>query len=180
MKKKKQHLIIEITLVLSIIFLIGCTENTEKNGSNNLQYLNEEYSFGLNPPEGWFVDENSSLIIVNFYIPAGKSVASLSVMKPVTLKNGETLKNLTEQALEEYPTLMENFTLISSNERTINGMNAYEIVYNFSQGNYTFVRKEVPIQKNDKIFTILYSIIQSSYNTFEDVVYLSIDSFTIT
>jgi hypothetical protein len=181
MKKEKQHLVIEITLVLSIIFLIGCTQNTEKNGSNNLQYLNEEYGFGLNPPEGWTItNESTPFTAVYFYIIVEKSIINLVIMEPVTLKNGETLSNLTEQALKEYPNYMKNFTLISSNERTINDMNAYEIVYNFTQDNHTYTRKQVMIQNNNEYFTIMYSAIQSSYNIYNDVVEQSINSFTIT
>lgn len=182
----KKPLIAVITLVLIAVGLSGCTEDgntgdtgTEGNKSSSLGYSNQEYGFGLNPPNGWSVDEDSLFGIVRFHHSTNQSTINLYVLEPTPLGPGGTLDDAVNNVLNTYPMYMENFTLISSNTGTVNGMDAHEIVYTITSGSYLMKNKQVMIEANDMVFSIWYSAIQSSYDTYTAVVGQSIQSFTV-
>jgi hypothetical protein len=175
MKKKKQLKIFGFTLALVMIALSGCTQEDNKN---NLSYVNQEFGFGLNPPLGWTQTENTQ-DLAKFICPDQNDYpVNLGIKTPIE-SNG-TLNNVVEQLIEYYSNVsFKNFLLLSSEPRTINGLNAYEMVYSEGQEPYMLQHKQVLFEKNNKIYSLTYISLVSTYDRYISVVDQSINSFTI-
>jgi len=76
-------------------------------------------------------------------------------------------------------TSFKNFLLISSEPKTINGINAYEMVYSEGQEPYMLQHKQVLFEKNEKIYSLTYISLASTFDTYISVVDQSINSFTL-
>lgn len=174
---KTKLLIVVITLVFLAVGLSGCTQEDALSG---LGYINRNYSFGLNPPAGWTVDENDPFgAIVRFYGPIDEEGVNIGITGP-SLLDGETLSSVVAQTITTYESLFTNFSLISSDSRTVNSMNAYELVYTFTQGTFQLKQKQVAIEKDNKALVLTYSALLSSYDTYLSVFEQSLSSLVIT
>ena len=172
---KKQLLIIGITLVLLAIGLSGCTD-TQDDMLSGLGYVNEEYGFGLNPPEGWAVQDlsNDYSVFVYFLGPTEDDFQVNMFISNSTLDIGETLSGITEEFIETFSG-DPNFTLILNNERIVNGMNAYEIKYTSN----ILKQNIVMVEKNKLILVIIYSALESTYDNYSSVFEESINSLVV-
>jgi hypothetical protein len=174
---KKQLIIVGIMLVLLAVGLSGCTQEDKLK---DLSYKNTQYGFGLNSPAGWTTDENDQYGVVRFYGPTENNFAvNLGVTEPSTMNESETLSSGIEQVLAYLPTILTNFSLISNNAITVNGMNAQEITYTFAQGIYSLQGKQVYIEKSKIVYCLTYTALLDTYNTYLSVIDQSINSFTI-
>jgi hypothetical protein len=175
MQKKKQLKIFGLILVLVAIALSGCTQEDNKN---NLSYVNQEFGFGLNPPAGWNQSENT-LDLVKFFCPDQNDYpVNLGIKTPIL--SNETLNSVVEQLIEYYSnTSFKNFSLLSSDPKTINGINAFEMVYSEGQEPYMLQHKQVLFEENNQIFSLTYTSLVSTYDRYISVVDQSINSFTI-
>lgn len=177
-RMKKQLIIVGIALVLIVVGLSGCTEEDALSG---LGYVNREYGFGINPPEGWTINESSSIAgtIVKFETPInGDDYALFVIGTPTYLFTGETLSELIDLMIENYNISFTNFSLISKNSRTINGMDAYEFVYVFDR-TLTVKQKEIVIEENpENVHLLIYNASPDSYDKYISMIDQSVDSFT--
>ena len=176
---KNKIIVVGMMLVLVAIYLGGCIQ--QQDPLKGLGYVNKQYGFGLNPPEGWTTDENDQFgAVVRFDSPIENSSAvNLGITKSYTLNASETLNIVVEQLLAQYPVVITNFTLVSNSARTVNGMNAHEIIYTFVQGIYALKGRQVIIEKNKKVFFLTYTALPDRYDIYNSVVEQSINSFTI-
>jgi hypothetical protein len=154
--------------------LCGCTQENE----NNSYYINQQYGFQIIPPTNWTVSENT-LDTVKFFCPDQNDYQiNLAIKPPIT--SNETVEVLGNQLIERYSeSLFKNFTLFSKTQKTINGLNAYEIVFSEGQLPYMLEHKQVLFEKNDKVFSVIYTTLVYKYDTYIDVVDQSINTFTI-
>ena len=160
MKKEAIGLLIAV-LLLTVVFS-GCFE--ENNPSEGLKYVNKEFGFGFNPPEGW----NSTPIVTNdsiYFHPLDRdpSIASsepyiaLIISKPNVYNENETLYSYGENIIKssfyshtyEIPSYNSNtyetsnatvnYTVnnLTGKNATINGNPAYEIFCNSTTAIYT-------------------------------------------
>ena len=172
-------------VILGIFLLTGSidiTTNAEESNVSNSGYFNEEYGFVLNPPEDWIIDDPDLLgSIVRFYGPTeDEFTMNLGIDKIFASEAGETLNSFVEQQIIAlYPDLFTDFSIVSSKTRTINGMNAYEIVYTFTQDSSGIKQKQILIEKNDVIYTLIYSASPNSYDSYVSVIEPSVNSFTV-
>ncbi len=121
-------------LLLAIVFS-GCFE---KESLKDLKYVNEEFGFEFNPPEGWNRSDNVAPgKMASFY--TSQDLAVLGISEPYFLKENESLytygKNLTGSyytRTEEFTNVTVNFTIYNLNTKnaTINGMSVFEIFIN--------------------------------------------------
>jgi hypothetical protein len=81
--------------------------------------------------------------------------------------------------VEFYPTYFTNFVEISNSSLTINGMNAHNLVYTATQGEFNIKQKQVFIEKNRKTFTISFTTSIDSYDDYVNIFDGSMGSFTI-
>ncbi len=179
---KKQFLIIGMTLAMIAIGLSGCTEEDklEEDSLNDLNYSNEEFGFGLNPPEGWTISEDYVYgVSVLFYGPMEDGPPNLEISVPTMLGSGETLQSTAEESIEMYDGIYVNFSLISSNAITINSMNAYEFVYTLEDV-FSSKEKMIFVETNSgTFFKIHFVATQTAYDTYVSIVDQSISSFTM-
>jgi len=180
----KQIVAVGIILILFAVGLSGCTQEDALSG---LGYSNRYYGFGLNPPKGWTVQgkNTSSATVASFLCSsASESEVKIIIFEPATL-DGETLDSGVELTLGFYSNALPNYSLISENARSVNGMNAYEIVFNCTNCFYVeneeleIKIKEVFVEKNGMVFIIHYSATPDAYDTYLSIVEQSINSFTI-
>jgi len=174
----KKILFLSMTLVMIAIILSGCSEND--NALSGLTYQNSQYEFGLNPPEGWTTDENDATDAVRFYGPTLNEFAvNFGVSEPLSMSAGETLPGIYQIILETYENELENFTHISNQSRTVNGMSAYEIEYSYTMFGFDIFGKQVLVEKNRKIAMLTYSALETSYETYLTDFEQSLGSFTM-
>ena len=188
MEMKKKLFFISISIILLALVFSGCTDNNNNsdNGGTDsaldgLSYINTDYTpnFGMNYPDGWTVNENDQFGPVRFY---GDTIngfqVNLGITEPIPL-DGETLTSVASQMEEGYPEMFTNYTYVSSKTFTINGMDSYELIYTFSQGNYDVKGKQVLIEKNEVVYFLTFTAGVDSFNDYIDVVDDSISSFKI-
>ncbi len=172
---KLQIGIIGITLLLIVVSQSRCIE-AQDDVFTDLEYSNTEYGFGINPPEGWTVQETGGGlgIIVMFLGPTEDNFNINMVISSDTLETGETLSILADEFIDLYE-VNENFTLILSGETTVNDMNAYEIEYTMN----ILKQKMVMVEKNNKILILVYSALETSYDNYIAVFEESVNSLII-
>lgn len=162
----KNKIIVGITLVLLVIGLSGCTQQ-EEDPLKGLGYVNNQHGFGMNPPEGWTTDTSGAMgLIVVFYAPINDDIRENINVLVDTLPSGFNLSSYADSAKSQASNYLTNCTLISSNTRTVNGMNAYEYVYTYTQGIYALEGKQVIVEKNSKLIILTYTANTDDYNTY--------------
>jgi hypothetical protein len=175
MKKIKQFILFGCMLILIATVLSGCTQ---ENNHQNLSYINQEYGFELIPPEGWTVNENTQDPVKFFCPDQNDYQVNLAIKKPIL--SNETLNTAVEQLIGYYTeSYFKNFSLISSKPMTINDLDAYEIVFSEGREPYLLQHKQVFFEKNKKIYSIVYTSLVTTFDTYISVVDQSINSFTI-
>lgn len=164
-----------ILLMLFTVAISGCMDEGNKP---TLGYVNEEYGFGLNPPEGWIVNEQT-YDPVKFFCPDQNDYqVHIVINRPVNLN--QTLEEIANELLERYEeSYFKNFSLISRTPRTINNMSAYELVYTEGKEPNMLQHKQILYQKDEIVFTLTYNSLVRTYDTYISVVDESIDSFMI-
>ena len=126
---KKNFVIIVIATLLICVGLSGCFDDNRPDNSalNNLGYSNTLYGFGLNPPDGWTVDESNPDIIVAFMDPTFENGTVNIAIAAGQLETGETLYDSAMGLMIQYlDTYLGEYTINSVTNRTINGMNAMD------------------------------------------------------
>lgn len=150
----------------------------QEDALNNLDYINSEYGFGLNSPNGWALGEASTGGIVRYethseeeyLISFDVTVAPCLPEQSLELFGGELL-----QLFEANP----NCSIISNNNRIINGRNAYEMVVVMAFDTMDVKQKYVLMKKDTNVFTQLYSAPLQLYDAYLSAVEESIRSFTL-
>jgi len=95
--------------------------------------------------------------------------------------DNQSLKEHATEKIEIYSKLLfTNMSFISNTTTTINGMNAYVSIFTgiWSDARL-YKQKHVYVEKNDIVFNLIYSALESLYDEYIPVVDQSIDSFTI-
>lgn len=177
----KSFLIIGVAVLLISVGLCGCFGTTQDDRLSGLGYSNTYYGIGINPPAGWSVLENDPYgAIVRFYEPVEEGMnINLGVNGPGALYTGQTLNSAVEEIIETYTDLFNNFTLLLSNSRTVNGMNAHEIIYTLTQDDIQLKHKMVCVEKNGKVYILTYGATVNSYDDYLSIVEESINSLVI-
>jgi hypothetical protein len=174
MQRNNRSQLVGFILVLIVIVVSGCTQ---ENSQPSFGYVNEEYGFGLNPPQNWTINENSQ-DLVKFMCPDHHDYQINFGIKAPVVMNG-TLSNVTDQLITYYNNHFKNFVLISRELTTINGVDASEIVLSEGLEPNMLQHKQALIEKNGKIYSLTYIALVVDYNTYISVIDQSIQSFTI-
>lgn len=169
---------IKVVLIVCIFLLIlslsGCTQI-----DIDREYINTEYGFALNPPEGWNVTENVTEAVGAYFSPPLRNDVCLNISKPYRLDIGLALSVFADDIEEQYPEIVDNFTVVYRDWRDIEGLTAYEIVYTYDE-DYTSIKAiQVAVVKSRTVFLISFTATNESYDEFISPVNQSIDSFKI-
>jgi hypothetical protein len=179
---KKYFLTVVLMFVLIHLLLSGCFEPEVSDQLKGLGYVNTDYKqdFGFDPPENWIKDENDPTDLVRFYGPTiDDFTINLGINEPGALGSGETLSSLIQDIEENYPKIFTNFSMLSSNGTTINGMQSHEIICTYAMGVYDLKNKQVLIMKNDIVYVLTFTARQTSFDDYESIVDESISTFMV-
>ena len=177
---KKIFVIVVIATFLICVGFSGCFDGKDDNALNNLGYSNTLYGFGLNPPEGWTIDESNPDIIVSFIGPTYENGTVNIRIAAGQLETGMTLYDSAMDLMIQYlDTYFGEYTINSITNRTINDMNAFEIIYTIIQNEVQVKQKQVWIEKSRKTLILSYSAISDVFDTYDTVFEESLSSVVI-
>jgi hypothetical protein len=163
----KKQLIVVVAVLLISVGLCGCFGLNQEDELSGLGYSNTEFGFGLNPPAGWTKDTSGTLgLIVIFYAPIDDDFAENINAVSDILPSGTSLSSYVDTTIDYLNDYLTDYNLISSNPRTVNGMNAYEYEYNYTQVIYNIKAKQVIVEKNSKIIALTYTAEIDDYDTY--------------
>ncbi|MEM3759644.1 MAG: DcrB-related protein [Candidatus Bathyarchaeia archaeon] len=138
-------------------------------------YTNNKYGFSIEPPSGWSVIE-----------PSWATVAVIGPTEHGFTVNVNIQVETTSMSLNEYISAsrqqlqnLEDFYEISEGSRTINNVNAYEIVYTWTYSGITVQQKQVWLVKGGKAFVITYSAAPATYSKYLPAFESSLQTFKI-
>jgi hypothetical protein len=157
--------IVVILTALAIFVLINTVQ----------AYTNNKYGFSIEPPAGWSVVE-----------PSWAAVAFIGPTEYGFTVNVNIQVETTSASLSEYVSLaksqlrnLEDFYEISEGPRTINNVNAYEIVYTWTYSGRTIQQKQVYLVKGGKAFVITYTASLDTYSKYLPTFESSLQTFKI-
>jgi len=163
---KNYFKIIILAVIIIIIVIIVAYASTmvwysyeeDDNGLSNLGYINNEYGFGLNPPAGWTKDRSGAFgLIVIFYSPTEDDFADNINVISDSLDGYSSLTSYMDLAISQSYDMYTDYSVLDSGLTTVNGMNAYELVYTNNQGIYDLKGKQYVVEKNSKLIILTYS-----------------------
>ena len=140
-------------------------------------YNNEKYRFSMQPPRGWEVvgsglREGTAVV---FWGPKDKVFAPnifIAVMDAT-----DTLEGCVSMAKQQLPLILTNYRLVSERSRVIGGLDAYELVYNYTKGVFHLKGKRVFLFKNKKEYMISFTVLQDNYEEYLLVFESSVETF---
>jgi len=189
-----------ISVILIVIFISGILiyfiPNIQKSMAlDSLEYSNYYYGWGFNPPDGWSggtVSQGGNLPSAHatFY-PSGHNTSEVSLdIYGCSIGESPNLENIAKDRLDSFEDISwhkytSNFSLISHGSRTINGMDAYEIIYYWESipekdTNITKIKqKDIFIKKGETLVCVYYISLSDYYDLFDSVVEKSLKLFAI-
>ena len=188
--KKNIITVVGVIFVIIIVVATGSYFITLEKQENSflpyLKYSNEVGEFGLNPPEGWTVREDNNpepSVIVELPTSLESKeylyfvVRVYDTLDQLSYSNKEYLDFYVNEYLNYFTNFDdENYTLISHNERSINNMEAYEFIIIYDD---LMKEKEILVEKNSRIFQIIYRGPPELYDTYESIFEQSMNTLVI-
>jgi len=184
-KKPKKMLVIILTIIIvavaiaSIIIVFGGFLEDELS---HLGYSNREYGFGFNPPDGWIKLENYEGMVVSFSSPLDNSFDTYCETFGVNIEQLYglvTLEQYKELAVNALEILIPEFNLTGSNETTIAGNPAYELVYTVNMDGNRMKNKQILTIKNNIAYIFTFSAEEDRYSDYLGTINGVINSFQI-
>ena len=141
-------------------------------------YTSEEYNFSIDPPSGWTVDDTTTGAAVFFYGPTegGFRVnVNIQVESLPTTMTVEQYASAGEEQLQSF----DNYELVSEGARVINEVEAYELVFTFTDLGIDIKEKQVCVVVDKKGFIITYAASPTTYQKYLSAFESSVETFTI-
>jgi hypothetical protein len=173
---KKQVMLFGIVALLVCIEFSGCQQETAPNN----EYRNTKYGYGFTPTTEWKFDAaNSTDDNVIFHIGTTRSV---NFLKPFNLS--VSMEWVRRTVVYNYSNFYTNFSLLSTNETIINGMDVYWLLFYgcSSADNPTFscvVGKDFLIEKNGLVYQIRFRCPATDFKEEDSIVEQGISTFTV-
>ena len=160
--------------IFVMLLICGCLERQLTSS-----YINEEYGIGINPPEGWVLQNNTLEKWVAIWTPSDNSSTSLSIAPPYRLDEGLALSVFADDIEENYPESFTNFSTLDRDWLTIGGLTAYEIVYSYAHNGFLFMERQVGVKHTRDVYIIKYSAPLEKYYDFFTFVNESMVTFQV-
>ncbi len=141
-------------------------------------YTNAQYSFSIDPPSGWIVDDDVTYAAVCFYGPIDQDFR-VNVNIQVEPTSASLAQYISSSKLQLQT--FDNYQLLSEESRTINGVDAAELVFQFSiSGQREIVQEKIVASLvNGKAFTIIYAALPTTYQTYLNAFESSVQTFKV-
>lgn len=159
-------------LITTLVVLLVCV-----SVSSVQAYTTEEYNFSIDPPSGWTVDDTTTGAAVFFYGPTEEGFRLNVNIQVESLPTTMTVEQYASAAKELLPTVGSNFQFVSEGTRVINKVEAYELVYTFTQSNIDIKGKQVYLVVNKKAFIIAYTASPTTYQKYLSAFESSVETF---
>jgi hypothetical protein len=140
-------------------------------------YTNEKHGFLIDPPSGWTVDDTNPKAVVIFQGPLEEGfIVNVNIQVESTTM---TLEQYVSAGKKLLPNALSNYTLESERNRVINQLDAYELVYTFTQAGFDVKIKQVLLVKYGKAFVITYAALLTTYQKYLSSFEASVETFKI-
>lgn len=139
----KKFLLITGVLILMVI-PSGCIENDNQTKHYEMGDISFDY------PASWNITSKDNSKVT--FSEGSYEVTVIEQIKP----QGYSLKNILKS--NQAGNFNKDFRLISTNNLTIDGIEAYQNNYRVNTGNGEKQRIEVWVEKNNKVYSVVYSI----------------------
>ena len=169
----KPHLCL-ICCILVLICLCGCMQT-----QLTTEYVNDQLGVGLDPPENWVALNLTTAPWVMSWYPSLEGNVSLMMSSPYRLDEGLALSVFADDIEETFSEKYMNFSVVSRDWLTVDGMTAYQIEYQYVDNMTSILEKQVAIKRNRDVYIMRYSASETEYNVFIDEVNESIQSFRV-
>jgi hypothetical protein len=162
------------TFFALILFFCGCLDT-----QLTTNYTNEEFGFGIDPPENWVLQEFDNVSWIVSWGPTRNSSVLFLITKPYRLDEGLALSTFADDIEETLPNKYLNYSTLNRDWLTIRGSTAYEIEYTYQENNSFIKERQLAIKHTRSVFIIKYSTPLVDYDTFFPKVNNSISTFQI-
>ncbi|MBT7971621.1 hypothetical protein N8567_01245 [Akkermansiaceae bacterium] len=156
---------LKILLLTAFTMLaVGCGE---KNDLSELGWSNSKYGIGLDPPEGWTVNESGQLgMLVQFTktLDNGRAI-SINLMQPAKLGD-LSLMETAKQSIQMSKSILQSYELISEGSITINSMDAWEVISTMTVGETLIKTRSVMVENKGGMYAFAYGAETSNYDEY--------------
>jgi ribosomal protein L40E len=139
-------------------------------------YDNVEYGFSITPPSLWSLieDTGTPTVVVGF----GKTDSTASINVAVS-ENPVTLSEIIDDIKDYLSDYFTDFNLVYETQRSIGGLDCYELEYTITQFGLRVRTKQVVFVEKGKEYVITYQALDSEYSDYLSDAENSITSFRL-
>ena len=173
-------IIFVLVILLGFYVKLEVMPDYKENALKDLGYKNIEYGYGFNPVEGWnkSMDVKNGLLL-SYECPDDSRINIVVGFMPPNcpdLHKPDIIDSVVTRKMN-----LTNFSLISSNEKIINGLQAYEIVYTYNDYEFgsKYQEKYVLIKGNSGGIIMWYEYPIEYFDNYLSIVDDSINSVVI-
>lgn len=161
-------------VVLALFFGLGASIVI----AQQTNYYNDKYSFSMQPPSGWAVDESGLMgTAVIFYGPREQDFTVNVNIMVEDVPAGTTLGDYISVSKRNLPLLLTNHRVVSERSRVIGGIYAYELVITHTMGIFDLKAKCVALLKDSKAYTITFTALPGNYDVYLPAFEASVETF---
>lgn len=143
-------------------------------------YTNTKWGFSMNPPSGWTVSEGTSMTAVYFLGPQiSETGGNVNINVQAVEDVNSALSEIVSASKISLQNSLDNFALVSENNRVVAGYNCYVLVMTFTLGNFGFKCEEAFFVENNKEFVIVYTALPSNFDTYLSEFEQSLQTFRV-
>jgi hypothetical protein len=171
--------IIVIVIACILIYTLIISQSDNNEGLVKTPYTNTEHGWSINYPVGWQVLEGV-YGDANFRTNSSDDIFLTIRVEPPESEEPTTLEDEIEM-MQEFLTNASNgyHFIILERDRMVNNMNSFEFVYKYGEEPFFIKTKHIFIEKEGRVFKILYTAGINSYDKYESLAEKCINTFEI-
>ena len=164
-----------LSILVLIVALSGCTSTNTYNANG----------VSFNYPTSWqqYSSPNTGALVAvgdpNSKDNSTGNPTSIVVIQSIPLPSGENMKQVYDANYAQFSSSLTNYKTISENTTTVDGTTAYVNVHSFDNNGVTTQEEAVWLSKNNNIYVILCSALQSNFASQQDNFNMIINSFKV-
>jgi len=117
--------------------------------------------------------------VVFFYGPTEEGFRVNINIQVESLSTTMTVEQYVSAVKQQFPIVVDNYELVSERTRTINEVDAYELVMTFTQAGTDIKTKQVGLVKAKKAYIITYGALPTTYQKYLSDFESSVETFKI-
>ncbi len=166
----KKHIFLILTLVLAVVLLCSCTGRKAKNEGYKL-YRSSPVGIEIEYPDFWEVAEDKAEKTVAFATPsegfADTYRDNVTVCSyPLDKQNEMAFDNYVTKYIENLPTTISGYNLLSEGEYTVGDYDAYRVVYEGKTDDGNLRLSQTFIKSGNYVYIYSFIAEPNSYDYF--------------